>query len=112
MAGHRSVGISQVAYRLPKSRKTLSALKRSKQIRSSVTFLHELGFAYGYVAEEAERFAELLVGAAEEAMADSGHSRAQSGTLFLYSGLNLPAASAASASARERFRSPGSRLAR
>src|SRR5260370_5072043 len=104
MAGHRSVGISQVAYRLPKSRKTLSALKRSKQIRSSVTFLHELGFAYGYVAQEAERFDELLVGAAEEAMADSGHWRGQIGSLFLYSGLNPPAPSARIASVRARFR--------
>lgn len=110
-AGHRSVGISHVAYRLPRSPKTLPALKRSKQIRSSVKFLHELGFTYSYLAEEPERFAELLVGAAEEAIADSGHSAAQIGTLFLYSGLNSAAAGSRSAGILERFRYPVARLA-
>jgi len=110
-AGHPSVGISHVAYRLPKSRKTLAGLKRSKQIRSSVKFLRELGFTYAYLSEAPDRFDELLVGAAEEAMADSGHSPAQIGTLFLYSGLNPPAPSARSASVLERFRYPVAKLA-
>ena len=110
-AGPRSAGISHVAYRLPRSRKTLSALKRSKQIRSSVTFLGELGFTYGYITEEPDRFDELLVGAAEEAIADSGRSRAEIGTLFLYSGLNPAIAGSGGAGILERFRYPVAKLA-
>jgi 3-oxoacyl-[acyl-carrier-protein] synthase III len=85
-------------------------LKRSRQIRSSANFLGELGFAYGYVCEEPERFDDLLVGAAEEAMADSGHSPDQIGTLFLYSGLN-PAAPARDTGLLGRFRYPVAKLA-
>jgi 3-oxoacyl-[acyl-carrier-protein] synthase-3 len=85
---HPSVGISHAAYRLPQSRKTLAGLKRSQQVRSSASFLSELGFSYGYLSEEPDDFDELLLSAAEEAMADSGHAPAQIGTLFLYSGLN------------------------
>jgi 3-oxoacyl-[acyl-carrier-protein] synthase-3 len=110
-AGHRSVGISHVSYRLPRSRKTLAALKRSRQVRSSVKFLSELGFTYSYLSQQAEGFDELLVGAAEEAMADSGHSPAQIGTLFLYSGLNSSAAAGGNAPVLDRFRYPVAKLA-
>ena len=87
------------------------ALKRSKQVRSSVTFLSELGFAYGYVADEPDRFNELLVAAAEQAMADSGRPPAQIGTLFLYSGLNPHAPGSRDAGILERFRYPVAKLA-
>jgi len=89
----------------------LSALKRSKQLRSSVAFLDELGFSHGFVTEEPEHFDELLVDAAEEAMADSGLSRAQIGTLFLYSGLNPQPRGARAAVILERFRYPVAKLA-
>jgi 3-oxoacyl-[acyl-carrier-protein] synthase-3 len=110
-AGPRSVGISHIAYRLPRSRKTLAALKRSKQIRSSVKFLAELGFSYGYLSQASDRFDELLVGAAEEALADSGHSPAQVGTLFLYSGLNSSAPASRDDGILERFCYPVAKLA-
>ena len=110
-AGHRSVGISHVSYRLPRSRKTLAALKRTKQVRSSVKFLSELGFTYSYLSQQAKGFDELLVGAAEEAMADSGHSPSQIGTLFLYSGLNSSAPAVGNAPVIERFRYPVAKLA-
>jgi 3-oxoacyl-[acyl-carrier-protein] synthase III len=86
-------------------------LKRSKQIRSSVKFLNELGFTCGYICQTPDRFDQLLVGAAEEAMADSGHSPAQIGTLFLYSGLNPPAAAQRDEGILERFRYPVAELA-
>jgi 3-oxoacyl-[acyl-carrier-protein] synthase III len=89
----------------------LAALKRSKQVRSSVTFLNELGFSYGYLSEESEPFDELLVGAAEDAIADSGHPPPQIGTLFLYSGLNASATVAGNAPVLERFRYPVAKLA-
>jgi len=86
-------------------------LKRSKQVRSSVTFLGELGFTYGYVAEEPGRFDELLLAAAEEAIADSGRSRAEIGTLFLYSGLNPDTPASGGAAILDRFRYPVAKLA-
>jgi len=85
-------------------------LKRSKQIRSSVRFLGELGFATGYLSQEPGRFDELLVGAAAEALAASGHSPDEIGTLFLYSGLN-PSARASRDGILERFRYPVAKLA-
>jgi 3-oxoacyl-[acyl-carrier-protein] synthase-3 len=86
-------------------------LKRSKQIRSSVSFLHELGFSHGYLSEHPDGIDELLVAAAEEAMADAGHSPAEIGTLFLYSGLNPGAPAARGAGILERFRYPVAKLA-
>ena len=86
-------------------------MKRSKQVRSSVAFLTELGFSYGYVTEEADRFDELLVAAAQEAMADSGRARADIGTLFLYSGLNPHARAPRAGGILERFRYPVAKLA-
>jgi 3-oxoacyl-[acyl-carrier-protein] synthase III len=76
-----------------------------------VQFLGELGFRYSYLARERDRFDELLVGVAEEAMAASGHAPAQFGSLFLYSGLNSPAAGSRRASLLERFRYPVAQLA-
>jgi 3-oxoacyl-[acyl-carrier-protein] synthase-3 len=86
-------------------------LKRSKQVRSSVAFLRELGFGYGYVAEEKDGIDGLLVAAAKEAMADAGHSPAEIGTLFLYSGLNPGAPAARGAGVLGRFRYPVAKLA-
>jgi 3-oxoacyl-[acyl-carrier-protein] synthase III len=86
-------------------------LKRSKQIRSSVKFLSELGFTYGYLSEKPDRFEELLVGAAEEAIADSGHPPDEIGTLFLYSGLNPQARVSREGGLLERFRYPVAKLA-
>ena len=89
----------------------MAALKRSKQVRSSVRFLNELGFSYGYLSEKSEPFEDLLVGAAEDAIADSGHPPPQIGTLFLYSGLNASAPVAGNAPMLERFRYPVAKLA-
>jgi 3-oxoacyl-[acyl-carrier-protein] synthase-3 len=86
-------------------------LKRSKQVRSSVAFLAELGFAHGYLTEEPDRFDALLVAAAKEAMADSDRSRAEIGTLFLYSGLNPGTPASGRAGLLERFRYPVAKLA-
>jgi 3-oxoacyl-[acyl-carrier-protein] synthase III len=86
-------------------------LKRSKQVRSSVAFLAELGFSHGYVSEDADAFDELLVAAAQEAMADSGRRPAEIGTLFLYSGLNPRARATRAGGILERFRYPVAKLA-
>jgi 3-oxoacyl-[acyl-carrier-protein] synthase III len=76
-----------------------------------VKFLRELGFSYGYLARERDRFDELLAGAAEDAMAASGHAPAQIGTFFLYSGLNAPTHGSRSTSLLDRFRYPVAQLA-
>ena len=86
-------------------------MKRSKQVRSSVKFLTELGFTYSYLSQGPEDFDELVVAAAQEAMEDSGYSPAQIGTLLLYSGLNSAAPTVARASVLERFRYPAAKLA-
>ncbi|MDQ6885132.1 MAG: hypothetical protein M3077_13015 [Candidatus Dormibacteraeota bacterium] len=89
----------------------MSALKRSKQIRSSVKFLSELGFAQSYLSEGSDGFDELLVGAAAEAVADSGRSPGEIGTLFLYSGLNPHVRPTREGEILERFRYPVAKLA-
>jgi 3-oxoacyl-[acyl-carrier-protein] synthase-3 len=86
-------------------------LKRSKQVRSSVAFLRELGFAQAYLAEDPDGVDELLVAAAEEALADAGHSPSEIGTLFLYSGLNPGVPASRAAGILRRFRYPVAKLA-
>jgi 3-oxoacyl-[acyl-carrier-protein] synthase III len=110
-AGQPSVGISRVAYRLPRSRQTLAGLKRSGQIRSDVKFLDELGFKTCYLHREADGFDDLLIGASLEALSAARLSPAEIGTLFLYSGLTSDAPRPGRRSLLQRFRYPVAKLA-
>ena len=86
-------------------------MKRSKQVRSSVKFLSELGFAYGHLSEAPDDFDQLLARAAAEALADSGHAPDEIGNLFLYSGLNPRPGPPRDGGILGRFRYPVARLA-
>lgn len=106
---HReSVGISRLAYRLPRRATTLRTLKQSRRLRSDVRFLRELGFERSYEVGGEERLDELQADAAARVL--DGSQREKVGSLFLYSGLshNPPAGSS---SLLGRFRYPVAQLA-
>jgi 3-oxoacyl-[acyl-carrier-protein] synthase-3 len=86
-------------------------LKRSRQIRSDVKFLDELGFKNCYLHNELDGFDELLIEASQEAFTTSGLSPDEIGSLFLYSGLNPESPHARRGGLLARFRYPVAKLA-
>ena len=87
MKSRQSIGLTYLAYRLPNQQLSLYELERNGLLTSSAPFMRELGFEYCHIHDGDDVFEDMVVGCAEQILAESALPRDQIGWLFKYTGL-------------------------
>lgn len=82
------IGLSQLAYTLPKNKKSLLDLESEKKITSSSTLLQDFGFSNCYIQNDQKVFEDLIINSGERVLEKSDIKSQDIEFLFLYSGLN------------------------
>ena len=88
MKNKKSVGITQLAYKLPSHRVTLDKLESDHKIASPAKLMREFGFEDAYIEEKTDHLNQLIIEAGEEVLKKSKIPPAEIDSLFLYSGLS------------------------
>jgi len=88
IARHHTIGISQMAYTLPKTKKSLQELESANQMVSPAQLMRSFGFGNCYIHDNEKTFDDLLLDSGERILNKSVMTSDDIEFLFLYSGLN------------------------
>lgn len=88
MKNKKSIGITNLAYKLPHHRVTLDQLESDHKITSPAKLMREFGFEDSYIEQNTNHLNQLIIGAGEEVLKKGQIPPEEIDFLFLYSGLN------------------------
>ena len=84
----QSIGITQLSYKLPKSRLSVEELETAGRIISPAELLDDFGFEYCYLHESDGAFDDLIIKSGKQTLEKANIPHEGIEFLFLYSGIN------------------------